>query len=494
MANLADLFDSAAARALDEQASALAAEGGWDLMAQAGQAAWQCLLQHWPQAQRIGVVVGAGNNGGDGHVLARHALQAGREVMVIALPGKSPSTVLAQRAASEFARAGGIVAAFDGTLPEADIWVDGLFGLGFDRAPGGAAQALITALNAQTAPVLALDVPSGVDADRGAVPGVAVKAALTLQFIVPHRGLYTGDALDHCGHKVLAPLQLPAAAWQGVSPAAEHWTQARLPVLLPPRRANTHKGESGHVLCVGGNHGSGGAIAMAAEAALRAGAGLLSLGTRRDHVGPLLARLPEAMTHALEDGDALPALLDKARVVAIGPGLGQDEWARALFARVLACGKPLVIDADALNLLAQDPRALPEAILTPHPGEAARLLGCSTPDIQADRFTCAQALAERFHAVVVLKGAGSIVAAPGHRPRLIAAGNPGMAVGGMGDLLTGIIASLRAQGLAAFDAAAAGALLHALAGDVAAADGARGLLPTDLLSPLRRLANPELSR
>lgn len=136
MANLADLFDSAAARALDEQASALAAEGGWGLMAQAGQAAWQCLLQHWPQAQRIGVVVGAGNNGGDGHVLARHALQAGREVMVIALPGKSPSTVLAQRAASEFARAGGIVAAFDGTLPEADIWVDGLFGLGFDRAPG----------------------------------------------------------------------------------------------------------------------------------------------------------------------------------------------------------------------------------------------------------------------------------------------------------------------------------------------------------------------
>jgi len=369
-----------------------------------------------------------------------------------------------------------------------------LFGLGFDRAPEGVTQALIVALNAQAAPVLALDVPSGVDADRGAVPGVAVKAALTLQFIVPHRGLYTGDALDHCGQKALAPLQLPAAAWQGVSPAAEHWTQARLPALLPPRRANTHKGESGHVLCVGGNHGSGGAIAMAAEAALRAGAGLLSLGTRRDHVGPLLARLPEAMTHALEDGDVLPALLDKARVVAIGPGLGQDEWARALFARVLASAKPLVVDADALNLLAQDPRALPDAILTPHPGEAARLLGCSTADIQADRYRCAQALAERFHAVVVLKGAGSIVTAPGQAPRLIAAGNPGMAVGGMGDLLTGIIASLRAQGLAAFDAAAAGALLHALAGDAAAADGARGLLPTDLLSPLRRLANPELSR
>ncbi|MEW6384587.1 MAG: NAD(P)H-hydrate epimerase, partial [Pseudomonadota bacterium] len=182
MANLAALFDSAAARALDAQASALAAEGGWSLMAQAGHAAWQCLLQHWPQAQRIGVVVGAGNNGGDGLVLARHARQAGRTVTVIALPGKPPATSLAQRAASEFTSDGGTITDFDGALPEADIWVDALFGLGFDRAPEGVAQALIVALNAQAAPVLALDVPSGVDADRGAVPGEAVKAALTLQF------------------------------------------------------------------------------------------------------------------------------------------------------------------------------------------------------------------------------------------------------------------------------------------------------------------------
>ncbi len=491
MVNLADLFDSAAARALDAQASALAGDGGWELMAQAGLAAWQRLLRHWPQALNVGVVVGSGNNGGDGLVLARHALLAGRRVTALTLPGKPPATALAQRATSDFKSVGGTLAEFDGTLPAADIWVDGLFGLGFDRAPEGAAQAVIEALNAQDAPVFALDVPSGVDADRGTVPGVAVRAALTLQFIVPHRGLYTGDALEHAGEPALAALQLPKAAWQDVSAAAEHWTGARLPALLKPRRANTHKGESGHVLCVGGNHGSGGAIALAAEAGLRAGAGLLSIGTRGDHVGPLLARLPEAMVHAVEDGDALPGLLEKAKVVAIGPGLGQDDWARALFARVLACGKPLVLDADALNLLARDPRALPDAILTPHPGEAARLLECTTAEIQADRYRCAQALAERYHAVVVLKGAGSIVAAPGCTPRLIAAGNPGMAVGGMGDLLTGIIVSLRAQGLDAFDAAACGALLHALAGDVAALDGARGLLPTDLLVPLRRLANPE---
>ncbi|AWH22115.1 NAD(P)H-hydrate dehydratase [Stenotrophomonas sp. ZAC14D2_NAIMI4_6] len=494
MANLADLFDSAAARALDAQASALAGDGGWELMAQAGLAAWQRLLRHWPQALHVGVVVGSGNNGGDGLVLARHAQLAGRRVSVLTQPGRPPGTPLARRAASDFKSVGGALTEFDGTLPDADVWVDALFGLGFDRAPEGVAKALIDALNAQGSPVLALDVPSGVDAERGSVPGVAVHATLTLQFIVPHRGLYTGSALEHVGEHALAALQLPKAAWQGVEAAAECWTGDRLAALLPPRRANTHKGESGHVLCVGGNHGSGGAIALAAEAALRAGAGLLSIGTRRDHVGPLLARLPEAMAHALEDGDALPALLGRAGVVAIGPGLGQDDWARALFARVTVCGKPLVIDADALNLLAQDPHGIADAILTPHPGEAARLLETTTAAIQADRAGSAQALAQRYHAVVVLKGAGSIVAAPGQTPRLIAAGNPGMAVGGMGDLLTGIIASLRAQGLSAFDAAAAGALLHALAGDAAAADGARGLLPTDLLAPLRRLANPEHPR
>jgi NAD(P)H-hydrate epimerase len=328
MANLADLFDSAAARALDAQASALAADGGWGLMAQAGQAAWQCLLQHWPQARRIGVVVGAGNNGGDGQVLARHALQAGREVTVIALPGRPPSTALAQRAASEFRSGGGTITDFDGAARGRRLGRCPVRAGLRSRAGGYGAGADCRAQRADGA-----GAGAGRSQWRRCRPwggaGRSGAAALTLQFIVAHRGLYSGDALDHCGHKVLAPLQLPAAAWQGVVPAAEHWTQVRLRALLPPRRANTHKGESGHVLCVGGNHGSGGAIAMAAEAALRAGAGLLSLGTRRDHVGPLLARLPEAMTHALEDGDVLPALLDKAKVVAIGPGLGQDEWARA---------------------------------------------------------------------------------------------------------------------------------------------------------------------
>jgi len=233
---------------------------------------------------------------------------------------------------------------------------------------------------------------------------------------------------------------------------------------------------------------------LASEAALRSGAGLVSVATRAPHVTPLLARCPEAMAHAIEDGAALAPLLRRAGVVALGPGLGQDDWAQGLWRLALAANLPLVLDADALNLLAQAPRALPEAVLTPHPGEAARLLGLTTVEVQGDRFAAAAALAERYQATVVLKGAGSIVAAPGRTPRVIAAGNPGMAVGGMGDLLTGVIAALRAQGHDPFEAASLGALLHAAAGDRAADAGQRGLLPSDLLPALRHLANPETRR
>lgn len=489
---LPNLFDSASARSLDARACALQADGGWSLMAAAGGSAWQCALQHWPQARQLCVVVGNGNNGGDGWVLATLALQAGRQVQVVTLPGDGPGTALAARAAAGFAAAGGCATVFEGALPAADLLVDALAGLGLRGALTGPAEAAAKALNAHPAPVLALDVPSGIDADHGALPGTAVQAARTLQFIVAHRGLYTGDGLAHAGALQLAPLALPAAAWGDIAPAAQWWRCERLGALLPPRPLNAHKGTSGHVLCVGGNHGSGGALLLAAHAALRAGAGLTSLVTRNAHVSAAIARLPEAMCHGVEDGPVPAPLLRRASVLAIGPGLGQDDWAKGLWRQARDSGTPLVVDADALNLLAAAPCPLHDAVLTPHPGEAARLLDCTTRAVQQDRFAAAGALAARFAAVVVLKGAGTIVAAPGLPPAVIGAGNPGMAVGGMGDLLTGVIAALRAQGLPAFEAAAGGALLHGLAGDAAAADGARGLLPTDLLAPLRRLCNPDL--
>ena len=264
-----------------------------------------------------------------------------------------------------------------------------------------------------------------------------------------------------------------------------------LAAWLPPRARDSHKGDHGHVLCIGGDDGSGGAIVLCAQAALRSGAGLVSVATRAAHVPALLARQPEAMAHAVESADALAPFFARADVVAVGPGLGQGTWGGAMLDAALASGKALVLDADALNLLAAAPRALPAGtILTPHPGEAARLLGGDAKAVQADRCAAARALAERHAAIVVLKGAGTIVAAPGRAQRIVAAGNPGMATGGMGDVLTGVVAALRGQGLDAFDAASCGALLHAHAGDIAARDGMRGMLPSDLLACLRRAANP----
>jgi len=488
------LHDGASARMIDAQATQSLGGDAYVLMQRAGLAAWELLQQRWPQARRLVVACGTGNNGGDGYVLARLAQLAGRQVRVVHAEDRGPASALAQRACTDYLARGGQVALFPCELADADVIVDALFGIGLNRPPEASDAALIEAINRSGVPVLALDVPSGVDAEHGSRPGVAVGATVTLQFIVAHLGLHTGDALEQVGERVLAGLDVAEATIQASPPRAESWSVEALHAVLRPRRRNTHKGESGRVLCIGGNEGSGGAIMLTAEAALRTGAGLLVAATRARHVGPLLARCPEVMARAVEDGEVLPPLLRQADVVAIGPGLGQDDWARALWQMAMDHAGAKVVDADALNLLAAAPRRFDDgngtdAILTPHPGEAARLLGIPAAQVQRDRLAAAQMLVARFDAVVVLKGAGTIVAAPGRRPRVIDAGNPGMAVGGMGDLLTGVIAALRAQGHDAFDAATLGALLHAAAGDLAAREGERGLLPTDLLPWLRALSN-----
>ncbi|AER56029.1 hypothetical protein DSC_06890 [Pseudoxanthomonas spadix BD-a59] len=491
MTALIPLHGSAAARALDQQASARLAGGAFELMQRAGHAAWRQLQARWPDAQRLTVVCGPGNNGGDGYVLALAALQARRAVVVLHLEEHAPRTDLAQRACTAYIAAGGAIALFPEQFPAAEVVVDALFGIGLARAPEGQAQRLIEAINAQPAPVFALDVPSGIDASLATAPGVAVRAQMTLQFIVRHHGLYTGAGLEHAGELAFDALEVPADLVQMSAPKALLLTPQLLHTWLRPRRRDTHKGESGRVLLIGGDLGHGGAIAMTAEAALRSGAGLVSVATRKAHVGPLLARRPEAMTYAVESGSDLQPLLDAADVVAIGPGLGQGDWGRALLRLALEAGKPLVLDADALNLIAANPRPLGDAILTPHPGEAARLLGRTPREVQADRFGAIAQLCTRLHATVVLKGAGSVIASEGQLPRVIAAGNPGMATGGMGDVLTGVIAALRAQGLPSLEAASAGALLHGMAGDAAARRGQRGLLASDLFAHLQPLSNPQ---
>jgi NAD(P)H-hydrate epimerase len=479
-------------RAMDAHAQSALGVGADELMERAGAAAWKLLRERWPQAQRIGVACGPGNNGGDGYVLARLAQAAGCQVEVLIPPGGSARAETAARAAESWRVARGRTAYFDDGLPEVDVWVDALYGVGLDRAAEGVPRAMIERINATRLPVLALDVPSGLDADLGRTLGTAIRARMTLSFVAAKRGLYTGQARDHAGDVRLDTLGLPADAFAGFAPAAFLYLPRHLADGLAPRHANAHKGEHGHVLCIGGEEGMGGAVRLCAEAALRTGVGLASVGTRGAGVAALLAVRPEAMTHAVEDAAALAPLVERADVLAVGPGLGQGPWGRELFEAAIAANRPVILDADALNLLAMHPRPLPLAILTPHPGEAGRLLGRTSAEVQADRYAAAEALAARFGCVVVLKGAGTLVAAPGHTTAVIGAGNPGMATGGMGDVLTGVIAALHAQRLPAFEAAVYGALLHGAAGDAAAqVDGERGLLPSDLFRPLRRLANPE---
>lgn len=459
---------------------------GPELMRRAASAALGSVRRHWPQLQQICIHCGPGNNGGDGFLLAVLAREAGLQVEVVALTPDSHGD--AQQARASWESGGGKVRLWHAgeSLPMAELHVDALYGIGLNRAPEGAAAELIEALNLSQRPICALDVPSGLDTDTGCCLGVAVRAAVTVTFIAGKRGLHTGHAVDHVGVLELATLAVPDSVHARATP------DARLLVAesLPPRQRYANKGDYGHVLVIGGDHGMAGAVHLAGEAALRAGAGLVSVATREAHVVSLNAARPELMAYGVDGPQALESRLESASVLAVGPGLGQGAWGHALWLTALDANKPMVLDADGLNLLSGTPRqfATP-TVLTPHPGEAGRLLGVPTASIERDRFAAVSELARRYNAVVVLKGAGTLVADPDGRLDVCPWGNPGMASGGMGDLLTGTVAGLLAQGCSAWRAASLGVGLHARAGDRAAQSGERGLLASDLLDPLRRLGN-----
>lgn len=495
-----DLYRAADVRTLDRTAILGQGIPGFDLMSRAGAAAFALLRERWPQARTIAVVCGVGNNGGDGYVVAALARQAGLAPLVLQVgdAGKMRGdAVLARQQAEQL---GVPVVVFDPARLQADVIVDGLLGTGLTGAVRGEAASAIDAINASGIPVLALDIPSGLCADTGAVLGCAVKAQATLTFIGMKQGLLTGAAADHTGTMFFAGLAVPAAVYQAVEPSAQRVDESHIQQWLPPRPRTAHKGHHGHVLVIGGDHGMGGAVTMAAEAAGRVGAGLVTVVTRPAHVTPILTRRPECMVRSIHEHgtDDLDEPLRRATVVVIGPGLGQGEWGQTLLRRVLQSSLPLVVDADALNLLAHwqqqgDPLAARRGnwILTPHPGEAARLLNAATPDVQRDRFDTLRRLHQQYAATVVLKGNGSLIAGEDGQVWLSVTGNPGMGSGGMGDVLSGIVGGLLAQGLKPVQAAAAGVWLHGRAADTAAQEsGERGLLATDLFPALRRWVNP----
>jgi len=459
-----------------------------ELMQRAGAAAFRLLRQAWPAARRILIVAGAGNNGGDGWVVGRLAQQAGLEPLVICPVGRDRLSPLSQSMAEAYLAASGRLAE-TGFPADAEVIVDALFGTGLSRDLAPPFSDLVAAINAHPAPVLALDIPSGLEADSGRVLGIAVEADRSISFIGLKRGMFTGSGPQCSGAIEFDGLNVPARVYSSQIADARRLDWARLRPGLPRRSRSAHKGHYGHVLVLGGELGMGGAALLASQAALRAGAGLVSLATRPQHVAAALAARPELMVLGVERSQQLGDILRQASVIAVGPGLGQAEWGQSLWRAALEAGRPLVVDADALTLLAGSPMRRDDWILTPHPGEAARLLGLCPAEVQADRFAAVQALQTRYGGVIVLKGAGTLIAAAGRAPAVCSEGNPGMASGGMGDLLTGIIAGLLAQGFTPAEAAELGVCLHARAGDLAAQEGERGLLASDLLQQLRLLVN-----
>lgn len=488
------LYLAAQVRELDRTAIEDFSIPGITLMEKAGAAAYELMCAKWPAAKCIVVLCGPGNNGGDGYVLARLAKTDGLLVKLQQIGDHHKLKGDALVAAEKCLAAGVQALPFaENTLDACDVIVDALLGTGLDRKVSGEWQVVIEKINTSVAPVLSIDIPSGINADTGQVMDYAVKADATATFIGLKQGLFTGQGVEYAGEVHFDKLDVPDAVYEKVLSMTEQITLPDLQHLLTPRSKAAHKGDYGHVLVIGGNAGFAGAARLSAEAALRTGAGLVSLATHADHAGTLTMAVPEVMTHPITNAQQLNSLIEKATVVAIGPGLGQSEWGMTLFSKVLETELPVVVDADALNLLAKEPVRSDRWILTPHPGEAARLLNSDAQTIQSDRIAASKEIQKKYGGTVVLKGSGSIIADDSGNISVCSAGNPGMASGGMGDVLTGVIAGLLAQllnqNVSMGDVARLGVCLHAAAADSAAADGERGMLASDLMPWIRRLAN-----
>ena len=476
------LYRTVQVRELDRIAIQEQGIPGFELMGRAGYEVFQWFRNKWPDTQSVAVFCGAGNNAGDGYIVARLALEAGLKICVYSLSEPTSLKGDALTAYQGYIEAKGTVIPFqDEKIIDADVIVDALLGTGLDRPVTGLYASAIQVINKSAAHIVAVDNPSGLNADTGNVMGSAVKANCTITFIALKQGLFTGQAADYCGEIDYASLGVPDVIFQTVPPSALRVVKTP----LPRRDRCSHKGNYGHVLIVGGDLGYSGAARLAGEAALRMGAGLVSIATRTEHAGLMNLNRPELMCHGIGCAGQLAALVEKASVIVIGPGLGQSDLAKELFRATIKTPKPLIIDADGLNLLARSAFINPNRILTPHPGEASRLLSSSTAEIQQDRFASALAIQAKYDGIALLKGAGTLIASE-NEVAVSTTGNPGMASGGMGDVLSGVIAGLLAQGLSLKNAAQQGAYRHGEAADLAAEkDGERGLLASDLMPYLR---------
>ncbi len=466
---------------LDQAAVAVDGLSEIELMQRAGRRVWQALCARWPGIGRISVFAGSGNNGGDAFVVACCALEAGVEVQLLVYGDLSHQSNTARHFADRWRQAGGVEQAWQGQVIDGQVIVDGLLGIGLQRALDDDWQQLIAAINAAPAPRVAIDIPSGLSGLTGTPQPVAVEAQLTVTFIGAKTGQWLADGPDFCGELLFDDLGVSTAARRGIDARLEIIEGCRLP---PPRRRNTHKNHYGHLLIVGGDRGMSGAVALAARAALRSGAGLVTAVVhpecRHD-----LAAFPEIMVQGWE---ALESALPPASVVVVGPGLGNSDEAKRCLRQLESTRLPIVVDASALKANFVRALASGQKIITPHPGEAASLLASTSAEIQGDRLAASDALVAAFGATCVLKGSGTLIAEAGRTTAINIRGNPGMASAGMGDVLSGIVGALLGQGLAPFDAARSGVFLHALCAERFAADAdPAGLVAGDIIDLIPRV-------
>ncbi len=483
------LYTAEQSRSLD---AAVIADGidSFKLMQRAAQACFDQLQRIIDAGANICVVCGLGNNAGDGYLVAALAHAAGYAVKVLHVADPDKLQGDARRAFDHCAGRGvSILRYSDKQVEKADFIVDAIFGTGLSRPVEGDFADAVAGINSCEVPVVSVDIPSGLCADTGAVLGVAVCADVTATFIGLKVGQFTGQGPERVGTLVFDDLGAPEAVLQNAQYVAERLDACWLQSQLEPLSKVAHKGSRGKVLVVGGDLGMAGAPVLAALGAMRAGAGMVKIATRPTHAGSCASHLPEIMCQGVAQEDGLGELIDWADAIVIGPGLGRSEWSEALFGAALQSGLPMVLDADALYWLGQSDQELPKhCVLTPHPGEAARLLDTTIDNIESDRPRAVAKIHQQFGAVALLKGAGTLV--QGDALVVCSAGNPGMGTAGSGDVLSGVVGAQLAAGHNEEVATQIAVVMHAVAGDLASRDGERGMMATDIAQALRGAANP----
>ncbi len=430
------------------------------LMKKAAVSVWQAIQQRWTSLQSIAIFAGPGNNGGDAFAIACLAKDAGINVQVFFFGDLSRQSAESQFFRESWEQSGGATDTWDGQGLHCDLIVDGLLGIGLNKLLDDQWQRTIRSINEHPAIKVCIDIPSGLSAETGNPMPCAVKAAMTVTFIGRKAGCFLADGPDYCGELLFTSL--------GLSTESENSVQEKCRLLEPSeiilpaqRNKNSHKNQFGHVLVIGGGRGMPGAARLAARAALRSGAGLVSLCVHPQNY-KLAAQDAEIM---VSDWNELPVMLERASVIIIGPGLGQSKKARKILKQLQTVDKPMVVDADALHVDFISSLVSTSVVLTPHPGETARLLSTTTAAIQQDRLGAVQQLTSDWPYTSVLKGAGTLIAEKNQPLTLCPHGHAGMATAGMGDVLCGLVAGYLGQGLTPIQAAQTAVMLHALSAE-----------------------------